>query len=56
MSTMTVGLPLAQDTEVTAKATRRRFTAADKLRVLQEADGFISKGQVTEILEVPDSN
>jgi hypothetical protein len=31
---MTEGLPLAQETEVTAKAKRRRFTAAEKLRVL----------------------
>jgi hypothetical protein len=38
MSTMTEGLPVAQETEVTAKAARRRFTAAEKLRVLREAD------------------
>jgi hypothetical protein len=29
---------MAAETEVTAKAARRRFTAADKLRVLKEAD------------------
>jgi len=36
MSTMTEALPLANETEVTAKAQRRRFTAAEKLRVLRE--------------------
>ena len=50
MSTMTVGLPLAQDTEVTAKATRRRFTAAEKLRVLQEADRCTRTGELGALL------
>ena len=38
MSTMMEGLPVAQEIEVTAKAARRRFSAAEKLRVLKEAD------------------
>jgi len=38
MSTMTEGLPVARETEVTAKAQRRRFMAAEKPRVLPEAD------------------
>ena len=38
MSTTMEGVPVAQETEVVAKAQRRRFTAADKLRVLREAD------------------
>ncbi len=38
ISTMTETLPLANKTEVTARAQRRRFTAAEKLRVLREAD------------------
>ena len=50
MSTMTEGLPVAQDTEVTAKATRRRFTAAEKLRVLQEADGCTRTGELGALL------
>ena len=32
------GLPVAQETEVTAKAARRQFSATEKLRVLREAD------------------
>lgn len=38
MSTMMEGLPLAHETEVAAKARQRRFTAAEKLRVLRAAD------------------
>ena len=38
MSTITEALPLAHETEVMAKTQRRRFTAAEKLRVLRETD------------------
>ena len=44
MSTMTEDLPLAHETEVTVKARRRQFTAAEKLRVLREADGCRKPG------------
>jgi transposase-like protein len=50
MSTMTEGLPLAQETEVTAKAARRRFTAAEKLRVLHEADSCTRTGELGALL------
>lgn len=30
--------PMVKPTEVSAKATRRRFTTADKIRILREAD------------------
>ena len=50
MSAMTEGLPLAQETEVTAKATRRRFTNADKLRVLHEADDCTRPGELGALL------
>lgn len=50
MSTMTKGLPLAQGTEVMARATRRRFTAAEKLRVLQEADRCTRTGALGALL------
>jgi hypothetical protein len=38
MSTTMEGVLVAQETEVLAKARRRRFTAAEKLRVLRDAD------------------
>lgn len=38
-----------QDTEVTAKAVRRQFSAAYKLRILQEAE-VCSKGEVGALL------
>ena len=51
MATMTVeGLPVAQETEVTAKARRRRFTAAEKLRILREADGCTKSGELGALL------
>ena len=50
MSTMTEGLPLAQGTELMARATRRRFTAAEKLRVLQEADRCTRTGELGALL------
>jgi transposase-like protein len=50
MSTMMEALPVAQQTEVTAKAQRRRFTAAEKLRVLREADRCIKPGELSALL------
>jgi transposase-like protein len=50
MSTMTEGLPLAAQTEVVAKARRRRFTAAEKLRVLREADRCTKPGELSALL------
>ena len=50
MSMMTEGLPVAQQTEVTAKAQRRRFTAAEKLRVLREVDGCTKAGELSALL------
>lgn len=38
------------ETEVTAKATRRRFTAAEKLRVLKEADRCTKPGELGAML------
>jgi transposase len=50
MSTMTEGLPLAQETEVTAKAQRRRFSAGEKLRMLREADRCTKPGELSALL------
>ena len=50
MSTMVEGLPVAQEIEVTAKARRRRFTAAEKLRVLREADRCTKSGELGALL------
>jgi transposase-like protein len=50
MSTMTEGLPLAAQTEVVVKARRRRFTAAEKLRVLREADRCTKPGELSALL------
>jgi hypothetical protein len=50
MSTNLEGLPVAQDTEVTAKAQRRRFTATEMLRVLREADGCTRPGELSALL------
>ena len=50
MSTMTEGLPLAHETEVTARARRRRFSAAEKLRVLREADRCTKPGELSALL------
>ena len=41
---------MAQETEVVAKAARRRFTAAEKLRVLREADRCTKPGEVGALL------
>jgi hypothetical protein len=37
-------------TEVTEKATRRRFTAGEKLRILKEADGCTKPGELGALL------
>ena len=50
MSTTLEGLPVAQETEVVAKAKRRRFTAAEKVRVLKEADGCTRPGELSALL------
>lgn len=50
MSTMMEAPPVAQQTEVTAKAARRRFTAAEKLRVLREADRCTKLGELSALL------
>ena len=50
MSTMTEGLPLAAQTEVVAKARRRRFAAAEKLRVLTEAERCTKPGELGALL------
>src|SRR5207249_4500596 len=44
----TSGMPV--ETEVVAKAARRRFTAAEKLRVLREADGCTKPGELGALL------
>ncbi len=41
---------MAADTEVVAKAARRRFTAAEKLRVLREADRCTKPGELSALL------
>ena len=41
---------MTAETEVVAKATRRRFTAAEKLRVLREADGCTKLGELGALL------
>ena len=42
--------PPAPDPEVAAKATRRRFTAAYKLSIVERADACESPGEVGELL------
>ena len=41
---------MAAETEVAAKATRRRFTAAEKLRVLREAERCTKPGELGALL------
>src|SRR5213594_3148789 len=50
MATMVEGLPVTRETEVVAKAARRRFTAAEKLRVLKEADHCTKPGEMGALL------
>jgi transposase len=49
MSTTMEGVLVAQETEVPAKARRRRFTAAEKVRVLREADRCAKPGEVSAL-------
>ena len=41
---------MTAETEVVAKATRRRFTAAEKARVLKEADHCAKPGELSALL------
>ncbi len=41
---------MAQSTEVSAKATRRRFSVSEKIRILREADACKEKGAVNALL------
>jgi transposase-like protein len=50
MSTSLEAPRMAVETEVVAKAARRRFTAAEKLRVLREADGCTKSGELNSLL------
>jgi transposase-like protein len=50
MSTAMETSRMTVETEVTAKATRRRFTAAEKLRVLKEADRCTKPGELGALL------
>jgi transposase len=42
--------PEGQETEVSAKAKRRRFSAAEKLRILKEADACTKPGEQGALL------
>jgi transposase len=44
------GSSLGTDAEVTPKASRRQFSAAEKLRVLHEADACTQPGQIGALL------
>src|SRR2546427_4814519 len=50
MSTAMETSRMTVETEVVAKARRRRFTAAEKLRVLREADRCTKAGEVSALL------
>ena len=50
MSTTLGTSRMTVETEVAAKATRRRFTAAEKLRVLKEADRCTKPGELGALL------
>src|SRR5438093_11874170 len=50
MSTSLEAARMAAETEVVAKAARRRFTAAEKLRVLREADRCTKPGELSALL------
>jgi transposase-like protein len=41
---------MAKSTEVSSKATRRRFSTSEKLRILREADACTEKGAVSALL------
>src|SRR2546422_9793187 len=50
MSTAMETSRMTVETEVVAKARRRRFTAAEKLRVLREADHCTKPGELSALL------
>jgi transposase-like protein len=50
MSTSLEAPRMAAETEVVAKTARRRFTAAEKLRVLHEADRCTKPGELSALL------
>src|SRR6266508_4574384 len=50
MSTSLEASGMTVETEVVAKAARRRFTAAEKLRVLREADACTKPGELSALL------
>src|SRR6058998_361636 len=50
MSTTMEASGMTVETEVVAKARRRRFTALEKLRVLKEADGCTRPGELGALL------
>ena len=50
MTTMVEGVAVTVETEVSGKAARRRFTAAEKLRVLREADRCTKPGELGALL------
>jgi transposase-like protein len=50
MSTSLEAAGMTVETEVVAKAQRRRFTAAEKLRVLREADRCTKPGELGALL------
>src|SRR5213594_4658008 len=50
MSTSLEASGMTVETEVVAKAQRRRFTAAEKLRVLREADACTKPGELSALL------
>jgi transposase-like protein len=47
---MEPSLVVAEETEVSAKARRRRFSAAEKLRILKEADACTKPGEQGSLL------
>ena len=50
MTTSVEASRMAVETEVLAKAARRRFTAAEKVRILREADRCTKPGEVGALL------
>ena len=50
MEAMAKGPQEAETAEVTEKAKRRRFSAAEKLRILQEADACTKPGEIGALL------
>lgn len=41
---------MPKSTEVSSKATRRRFSTSEKIRILREADGCTEKGSVNALM------